>query len=541
VAGGIEVSFPISHTPSLNEKVNYEIHREENRIYVSVGEKELRYGMQWTVEFSLGEEDHFLTQRALFVNPTEKVHPWMSWSNAAVPAFKDSEFQFPSGEVLLHSDELKTINWETEGPTTNADVATMSGYFWQNPAINAFGCYSPSSDTALYHVAEKEQVPGMKLWSYGMGRDLDWSYLSSADKQSYLEIQAGPISDQSIKYQLDPGEEQCHTEFWIPENKRMAIEEIAVPQVSLRPKREVPLFSYARKHEVQVWTSLLDAFEENDVQKLPEPPSLANFNWAPNGIPKLGQAFQWVIKQSHKSRASNWQLYYGVWLIANDDMDSAMPILKALKHDLAKAVLGRVYARKQNFSEARKQYAMIADEAIQLHPQVVIERDKVLERFGKEAFDERASWLNCLDALNDEMIIERHISLLIDMKKYRDAKELLMSTGFQKIHQRYVRKSLWKLVCKMTNTNMLPFPENLGEVSNGYHPGHVYLREPKRRILLQESPLTGYQHRYCIILIQYIFKITLGIALIIACSISRVQRKMIIKGIITCLINKRII
>ena len=217
VAGGIEVSFPISHTPSLNEKVSCNIQKKEDRIYVSVGEKELRFGMQWTVEFSLGKDDHFLTQRALFINPTSKAHPWMSWSNAAVPALKDSEFQFPSGEVLLHSDELKTIDWETDGPKTNADIETMSGYFWQNPDVNAFGCYSPSNESGLYHVAEKEQVPGMKLWSYGMGRDLGWSYLSSATKQSYLEIQAGPISDQSIKYQLGPGEEQCHTEFWIPE------------------------------------------------------------------------------------------------------------------------------------------------------------------------------------------------------------------------------------------------------------------------------------------------------------------------------------
>lgn len=463
VAGGIEVSFPISHTPSLNEKVCYEIKQEGDRIYVAVGEKELRFGMHWTVEFSLEPDDHFLTQRTLFKNPTMKTHPWMSWSNAAVPAFEDSEFQFPFGSVLLHSDELKTIDWETEGPKTNSDVDKMSGYFWQDPEINAFGCYSPSNETGLYHIAESEQVPGMKLWSYGMGRDLEWSYLSTADKQSYLEIQAGPISDQSIKYKLDPEASQCHTEFWIPENKRIEIEGIGVPEVSLRTESEMPLFSYARKHEVQVWTALVDAFKKNDVSQIPAPESLENFNWAPNGIPNLGQAFQWVIQQNQTSTTSYWQLYYGVWLIANDETDSAILLLKAVKHDIAKAVLARIYAYKKSISEARKQYSMITGKAFQLHPQIVVERDKVLESFGKETFDERTNWLEKLEALDDEMIIERKIYLLIDMKKHLEAKELLLNTRFQKIHQRYERKSLWKLLCKMTSTNILPFPENLGE------------------------------------------------------------------------------
>ncbi len=80
IAGGIEVSFPISHTPSQNEIVNHEISIEKDRIYVSVGEKELRFGMQWTVEYSLSENDHFLTQRTLFKNLTNQAHPWMSWS-----------------------------------------------------------------------------------------------------------------------------------------------------------------------------------------------------------------------------------------------------------------------------------------------------------------------------------------------------------------------------------------------------------------------------------------------------------------------------
>jgi len=95
VAGGIEVSFPISHSPTQNDPVLYRIDRTNTRSYVTCGERELRFGMQWSVEYSLGPEDDFLTQRAVFHNPGRSAHPWMSWSNAAVPSAPDTQYHFP--------------------------------------------------------------------------------------------------------------------------------------------------------------------------------------------------------------------------------------------------------------------------------------------------------------------------------------------------------------------------------------------------------------------------------------------------------------
>jgi len=56
--------------------------------------------MNWTVEYSLGENDEFLTQRTVFFNPDSEGHPWMSWSNAGVPARPDTEFHFPMALFL---------------------------------------------------------------------------------------------------------------------------------------------------------------------------------------------------------------------------------------------------------------------------------------------------------------------------------------------------------------------------------------------------------------------------------------------------------
>src|SRR3569623_238253 len=66
VAGGIEVSFPVSHSPSQNEKVLSEIEKMPGRVYVTCVEMELRFGMQWSVEYSLGDNDDFLTERVIY-------------------------------------------------------------------------------------------------------------------------------------------------------------------------------------------------------------------------------------------------------------------------------------------------------------------------------------------------------------------------------------------------------------------------------------------------------------------------------------------
>lgn len=199
VAGGIEVSFPVSHTPVQNETVLYKVEKKEGRVYVTCGEKELRYGMQWSVEYSLGPEDEFLTQRVKYHNPGIQAYPWMSWSNAAIPSAPDTQYHFPKGEVLSHSSILDTLDWAQEGPRTEAEIQEMTGYFWKTKDVNAFGAFTPSNGTGLYHIAEEKLTPGMKLWSYGVGKDSLWSQLSTAKPVSYVELQGGPIIDQSIK------------------------------------------------------------------------------------------------------------------------------------------------------------------------------------------------------------------------------------------------------------------------------------------------------------------------------------------------------
>ena len=462
VAGGIEVSFPISHSPTQNESVLYKIDRTKKRIYVTCGERELRFGMQWSVEYSLGDDDNFLTQRVIFYNPGTSAYPWMSWSNAALPSAPDTKYDFPKGKVLSHSSKIDTIDWVKEGPKTEADIKEMTGYFWKTKDANAFGVYTPSFGTGLYHISDEKIAPGIKLWSYGRDDDSAWSVLSTAKHQTYLEMQGGPIGDQSIKLELQPKQTRWHVEYWIPTDKPLDIYSLKVPEVNLRSTKEIPLFQWARANEVKVWQQLVNAYQTKN--KLPDPPAIDQNLWAPSGMENLDAAFKWAINHTSYGKADLWKFYYGTWLAGRNEKENAIHILSESSLGIAKALLARVLKLNSNNKEAVTAIESIKEPWLQLHPQVVIERDKILRSIGvKNSIAEREKWLSKVDALKDEWIIERRVQLLIDKDEAQQAKELLLSVPFQKVHQTYTRTGLWKQICEKLNIPFLPVPKQLGE------------------------------------------------------------------------------
>ena len=460
-AGGIEVSFPISHSPTQNERVLYRVDRTPDRVYITCGERELRFGMQWSVEYSLGPQDEFLSERVVFHNPGTSAYPWMSWSNAALPSASDTEFHFPDGQVLSHSSRIVTIDWQEQGPRQEADIQEMTGYFWKTRDANAFGAFTPSFGTGLYHIADEAVSPGMKLWSYGVGDDREWATLSTASAQPYIEIQGGPIADQSIKLELRPTETRSHIEYWIPTDKRLDIYTLKVPQSKLRPVEEIPLFGWARPDEVTVWNDLVRAARHRTHPPLP--PAVEQNRWAPSGMEDLAPAFQWAIKSAHAPETDLWRFHYGTWEAGRGQTENAIRELAHCHNDVAKALLARLYRSKGEMNLAATTLESIQQSWVQLHPQVVVERDKVLRALGPQMLAERQQWLERVAALKDEWIIERKVQLLIDKGDVQEARQLLLTTPFQKIHQTYTRTGMWRQICEKIQEPCEPIPQSLGE------------------------------------------------------------------------------
>lgn len=444
--GGIELSFPVSHSPVDLFPVLYEVRRDRNRVYVSCGEREIKFGMHWTVEYSLGDEDDFLCQRTVFANPDSQAHPWMSWSNAGVPARPDTEFHFPGGPVLVHDSEVRFIDWRAQGPKRQANVKRMTGYFWTDPDSNAFGVFTPSLQCGLYHCADRREMPGIKLWSDGVGRDEDWVRQYTLDGQQCLEIQAGPVVDQSIKCNLLPRTIHSHREFWMPSNVPRDIHKISVPQPVLRTIEEVPRFSWARDEEVAVWLNLISAYEARDPGALPEPPGLEDNRWAATGIAELGGALSWAASVSG-ANADRWLLQLGSWQAARGNPSAGLETLAQSDDDRARALCGRLYFLHQKDSrKAAACFRAIESTSIALHPQVVFDRDIVLAAIGAETGEERRRWLEATAALEDERLVERRAVWLSDCGDFQGAMNLLKNSRFQRIHQRYERTRLWRML-----------------------------------------------------------------------------------------------
>ena len=82
----------------------------------------------------------------------------MTWTNAALPSAPDTKF-FSERKSTAHASAIDTIDWQKEGPKTETDIKEMTGYFWQTKDANAFGAYTPSFGTGLYHIADEKLLP----------------------------------------------------------------------------------------------------------------------------------------------------------------------------------------------------------------------------------------------------------------------------------------------------------------------------------------------------------------------------------------------
>jgi hypothetical protein len=177
----------------------------------------------------------------------------------------------------------------------------------------------------------------------------------------------------------------------------------------------------------------------------------------------LDSSFQWAIRMTTAESQDLWRYYYGTWLAGRDRNEEAIRMLETVKVGTGKALLARLEKAKKDMTGARRALETIEEKWLQLHPQVVVERDKVLRAIGPGTLAERAKWLSMVDALPDEWVVERRVQLLIDEDRAQAAKDLLLSTHFQKIHQTYTRTGLWMQICEKLHQSPDPVPAQLGE------------------------------------------------------------------------------
>jgi hypothetical protein len=177
----------------------------------------------------------------------------------------------------------------------------------------------------------------------------------------------------------------------------------------------------------------------------------------------LDAAFEWAVAKTRALETDRWTFYHGTWLAGCGRKREAITVFSTARLGVAKALLARLLKTEGDIEGAANALRSIQEPGLQLHPQVIALRDEVLRTLGTRTLGEREQWLGRVDDLHDERIIERRVQLLIDKGEYQTARRLLLSTPFQKVHQRYVRTALWKQLCDALREPCLPVPTELGE------------------------------------------------------------------------------
>jgi hypothetical protein len=307
-------------------------------------------------------------------------------------------------------------------------------------------------------------VPGIKLWSDGIGRDEAWVSQYTLNGEQCLEIQASPMVDQSVKDLLQPGQMRHHVEYWIPSRTARDIREISLPRPSMRPVEEVPFFGWARSEDVNDWLRLASAYASGNTSEIPKAPELDSNRWAISGIAELGNALSWAAFSTQGSERDMWLFQHGTWLAGRGETDAALEVLTQSSDDRARALCGRLWlVHKRDLHAAASCFRAIESEAIALHPQVVVERDKVLAALGRETLDERGRWLEAVSALEDEWVAECRASFLNECGNPQAALNVLRGTRFQLVHQRYERTRLLRRIEAKLGLEPDAFPSWLGE------------------------------------------------------------------------------
>jgi len=221
-AFGIEFNFPVSHNWVSMSPVDFSFEkRADGSGVVTVGNIDRVYGMQWRVELVLRPASTVLEERVTLYNRSDVRHRFYWWNNAGVRVWDDSHICYPMRFTQSHGfTEINTWPVDTSGTDLSIIRNQTKGpvsVFVYGSREPFMGVYHPHTNTGVAHYADYGDLPGKKIWSWGVDADgLDWRRALSDDNSAYVEVQAGPMRNQETYAFLQPRQSIHFSEYWIP-------------------------------------------------------------------------------------------------------------------------------------------------------------------------------------------------------------------------------------------------------------------------------------------------------------------------------------
>ncbi|MHB8654863.1 MAG: DUF5107 domain-containing protein [Terriglobia bacterium] len=220
ISGGVEFNFPNGHTTATVSPVSSRILAAgPDQASAVVGGMDWVTGMYWQVVLTLHSGESRLEQRVTLFNSTPLENLYWYWANAAVPATPDMQFIYPMREANPHSrTEIWTYPfWKGVDYSWYKNFRQPTSLFGRQVRRNFFGVYYHDSDYGVVHVADFHEVPGKKIWSWGVAGDgLIWTDLLTDHDGPYNEIQSGRYETQLNQEFMPPHRVESWTEYWYP-------------------------------------------------------------------------------------------------------------------------------------------------------------------------------------------------------------------------------------------------------------------------------------------------------------------------------------
>lgn len=197
-SGGVEWNLGIiGHTPFTTEQLYTAVlENGDGSPVLRMYEYERLRGVEYQMDFWLGERDGFLNCRMRIVNSGKDVVPMYWWSNMAVPEYKGGRIAVPSAQAFtsrgrdIYKVDVPVVDGVDISEYKN--IPKQVDYFFDIPE-NApkFIANLDDDGYGLFHISTS-RLRSRKLFSWGNNAGSDrWQRFLTEDGGRYLEIQAG--------------------------------------------------------------------------------------------------------------------------------------------------------------------------------------------------------------------------------------------------------------------------------------------------------------------------------------------------------------
>jgi tetratricopeptide (TPR) repeat protein len=225
VALGVEFNFPVSHNWMTVSPVDFAtVRHADGSGSIWVGNTDRPYGMTWRVDLTLRPGLSLLEQTTTLYNRSDMRHRFYWWTTASVRADADSRILYPMEFTAAHHfADVDTWPVDATGTDLSRPGSHLAGFvsrFSHGSREPFMGVYRPATESGVVHVADHQDMPGKKIWSWGWDDEgRDWRRALSDDESAYLEVQAGLFRNQETYAFLEPEQVLRFRESYQPVRK----------------------------------------------------------------------------------------------------------------------------------------------------------------------------------------------------------------------------------------------------------------------------------------------------------------------------------